>query len=306
VEAKAEESRRVRWSVALPTDDVERGDDLISAAAIAEMAVALEAAGVDACHVTDHPYPSEKWVAAGGHHALDPLVALSFAAAATSRIHLHTNAFVAAYRHPILAAHGIATLDTLSCGRVILGLAGGYLEPEFTALGVDFRHRGSVLDHAVATMKQAWTGLPGVAGGILRPVPVSRPHPPIWFGGNSGKAIHRVIASGQGWMPFPASRSLATAVRTSALESLGDLERAIGELRSAAERAGRLEPIDICCTPFSHPHHRAHLDPERLLEEAAAMESLGVTWLSVRLATPSRTGFLKNVERFANEVLQKR
>ena len=49
-----------------------------------ECAAAAEAAGFDACFVTDHPAPDTKWLAGGGHHALDPFVALSFAAAATS------------------------------------------------------------------------------------------------------------------------------------------------------------------------------------------------------------------------------
>jgi probable F420-dependent oxidoreductase len=292
----------MQWSVALPTDQVERGPDLISAAAISEMAGALEAAGVDACHVTDHPYPPRSWVLAGGHHALDPLVALSFAAAATRRLRLHTNILVAGYRHPILAAHGIATLDALSGGRLILGLAVGYLKEEFAALGVDYRRRGALLDDAVAAMTAAWTGAPGPQGNALRPIPAS--HPPIWFGGNSASAIGRVVGSGQGWLPFPASRALAKQTRTAELADLEDLKRAIGELRAAADKAGRTAPIDICCVPFSHPHHRPLLDPGRLLDEAARMAELGVTWLSVRLPAPSRAGYLENVERFGAEVVR--
>jgi alkanesulfonate monooxygenase SsuD/methylene tetrahydromethanopterin reductase-like flavin-dependent oxidoreductase (luciferase family) len=68
-------------------------------------------------------------VAEGGHHALDPLVVLAVAAAATTRIGLHTNGFVAGYRNPFVAAKGVATLDALSQGRVILGMAAGYLDP---------------------------------------------------------------------------------------------------------------------------------------------------------------------------------
>ncbi|HEY0453144.1 TIGR03619 family F420-dependent LLM class oxidoreductase [Actinophytocola sp.] len=295
----------MRWTIALPTDDVTRGADLISAAAIGEMAAALEAAGVDACHVTDHPYPPGDWVSSGGHHALDPLVALSFAAAATRRIRLHTNIFVAAYRNPVLAAHGLATLDTLSGGRLIVGTAAGYLRPEFDALGIDYRRRGELLDSAVATMKQAWAGEPGPHGNVVRPLPVSRPHPPIWFGGNSTTSIRRAVRSGQGWVPFPASRALARATHTAELADLGDLGCAVAALRAVAAEAGRTEPIDICCTPFSHPHHRAHLQPERLLDEAGRMAELGVTWLSIRLAAPSRAEFLENVERFAAEVVRR-
>jgi len=296
----------VRWSVALPTEQVERGAELISAEAVGEMAAALEAVGVDACHVTDHPYPPASWVAGGGHHALDPLIALSFAAAATRRLKLHTNVYIAAYRQPVLAAHGIATLDALSGGRVIAGLAVGYLEPEFAALGVDYHRRGALLDEAVATMTAAWAGEPGPHGNLLRPTSASRPHPPLWFGGNSASAVRRVVESGQGWLPFPASQGLAKATRTAPMEDVDDLKRAIGELRDAAERAGRTDPIDICCIPFSHPHHRDAFDPPRLVEEARQLAELGVTWLSVRLPAPSRKGYLENVERFGAEVVRAR
>jgi hypothetical protein len=224
----------VRWSVALPTEQVERGPELISAEAISDMAGAIEAAGVDACHVTDHPYPPQSWISSGGHHSLDPLVALSFAA---------------------------------------------------------------------AEMTRAWIGAPGPDGNVLRPAPVSRPHPPIWFGGNSASAIRRVVASGQGWLPFLAPPRLAKAVRTAELADTGDLTRAIGELKAAVDRARRSDPIDICCVPFSHPHHRNRLEPGRLLEEADELAKLGVTWLSVRLPAPSRAGYLENVECFEAEVL---
>ena len=73
----------MRFSLQLPTDRVEQGAEFVSADAIAEMARATEAAGFDACYVTEHPFPSDDWLATGGHHALDPFVALSAAAAAT-------------------------------------------------------------------------------------------------------------------------------------------------------------------------------------------------------------------------------
>ncbi|MCU1646133.1 MAG: class F420-dependent oxidoreductase [Nocardia sp.] len=293
----------MRWTVALPTENVGAGPDLISAAAIGEMAAALEAAGVDACHVTDHPYPPRAWVEAGGHHALDPLIALSFAAAATRRIRLHTNIFVAAYRHPVLAAHSAATLDVLSGGRLILGTGTGYLREEFEALGVDYLRRGAVLEEVITTMQKVWSGELGNEGNVLAPLPVSQPHPPIWFGGNSAVSMRRAVRLGQGWAPFPATRGLAKATRTAALTDVDSLARAIGDMRSFATEIGRSEPIDICVTPFSHPHHRAALEPERLLDEAVQLARLGVTWLSIRLPAPSRAGFLENVAGFATEVV---
>ncbi len=129
----------MRLSLGLETSRSDRPEEFVTAEAIAEMAKAAEAAGFDAVFVTDHPFPDDRWLDGGGHHALDPLVALAFAAAATSTIGLHTNLFVLAYRNPFLSAKGIATLDQLSNGRVILGVGAGYLEPEFAALGSRLR-----------------------------------------------------------------------------------------------------------------------------------------------------------------------
>ena len=81
------------------------------------MARAVERAGFDACHVTDHPFPTKAWLDAGGHHSLDPFVVLAIVGAHTSRLRLHTNAYIPAYRNPFVAAKGAATLDALTGGR---------------------------------------------------------------------------------------------------------------------------------------------------------------------------------------------
>jgi len=301
----------VRYTVALPTDVMRRPGEFDSASAVAEMAAAVEAAGFGACHVTDHPFPPADWVAAGGHHALDPLVALSFAAAATTHLGLHTNVFVAAYRDPFLAAKGVASLDALSGGRVILGVAAGYLEAEFAALGVPFGARGALLDEAIDAMKQAWTGMAVTAdgrgwaarGNAMLPVPASVPHPPIWVGGNSSAAMRRAVARGQGWTPFPASAKVAAATGTAVLADIDALAQRMDELRRLSDEAGRTAPVDVCCTPFTHPHWRDRLDPDVLVDEADRLRAIGVTWLAIRLPSPDRATFLRNVERFGDEVI---
>src|SRR5215472_6828347 len=77
--------------------------------AVREMALALEKAGVDACHITDHPAPDTSWLHANGHDALDPFAALAFVAAATSRLMLHTHVVVLPYRNPFITAKAAAT-----------------------------------------------------------------------------------------------------------------------------------------------------------------------------------------------------
>ena len=148
----------MRVSYGLPTHRVDCGEEFLAPGAIGELAAAAEAAGFGAVYTTDHPFPGDDWLAHGGHHALDPLVALSFAAAATTSVLLHTNLFVLAYRNPFLAAKGIATLDVLSGGRTVVGLGAGYLEPEFAALGADFDGRNDRMDEALAALDAAWTG----------------------------------------------------------------------------------------------------------------------------------------------------
>ena len=76
----------MRYSVGLPVDHVRSPDEFVTGDAIAEMAAAVEAAGLDAVFVTDHPAPDDRWLEGGGHHAQEPLVALAFAAAATRRV----------------------------------------------------------------------------------------------------------------------------------------------------------------------------------------------------------------------------
>ncbi|MCH8283798.1 MAG: LLM class flavin-dependent oxidoreductase, partial [Chloroflexi bacterium] len=126
------------------------GEEFVSAAGVMEVSRAAEAAGFDAVTVTDHPFPEDEWMRSGGHNALDPFVALSFAAAATTRLRLLTSIYVLPYRNPFLAAKSVASLDALSGGRVIFGIAAGYLEPEFEALGVSFDKRNELTDEAIS------------------------------------------------------------------------------------------------------------------------------------------------------------
>lgn len=148
----------VAYSLELPTQRVDAQAEFVTAAAIGEIAREAEACGFAAVHVTDHPAPDAKWLDTGGHHALDPFVALSFAAASTTDIKLLTHVYIAAYRNPFLGAKSIQSLDVLSGGRLILGTAAGYLKPEFRALGIDFDNRGALLDEALDVLTKVLTG----------------------------------------------------------------------------------------------------------------------------------------------------
>jgi probable F420-dependent oxidoreductase len=293
----------MRFALVLPVDRPDPDRTVLNQAALRRMAQAAEQAGFDACSVTDHPAPTRAWLDHGGHLALDPLVALACAGTATTRLRLLTNCYVAPYRHPLLSAKGVATLDSLTDGRVILGLAVGYLEGEFEALDVPFHRRGALLDAAIEQMTRAWTGddLPG--GTVVQPRPATRPHPPLWIGGNSPAALRRAVRAGDGWIPFPAPRRMAEATGTTAMTGIDDLRARIAEARELAEAAGRPRPLDICFTPFTHPHWRETCDPAVFVDEARELAAAGVTWLSFHLPAPSLDAFCDNVASFGEEAL---
>ena len=264
--------------------------------ALMTCALAIESAGFDACFVTDHPYPSREWLATGGHETLDPFVALSFAAASTRRLRLHTNCLIPAYRNPYLTAKSVASLDACSRGRVILGVAVGYLEPEFAGLGVPFADRAQRLEDSLSAMKQAWANQ--TPDNIVTPACVQQPHPPIWAGGNSAAAIRRAIAHGDGWSPFPATPRTAAAVDTASITDTAMLANAIVRLNELSAEAGRADALDVCFTPFSHPGHKDIVDPEAFVAEAHELAGIGVTWLAFHLPSPSVAEFCDTVAAF--------
>ena len=279
----------MRFSLELP---------IASPDGIMTCASAIEAAGFDACFVTDHPFPSREWLATGGHATVDPFVALSFAAAATQTLRLHTNCLIPAYRNPFVTAKSIATLDACSGGRVILGVAVGYLQPEFEGLGVPYDERAGRLDEALRAMKQAWTD--ATPRNIVTPRCVQQPHPPIWVGGNSAAAIRRAVAHGDGWSPFPATPRTAAAVDTAAISDVSTLAAAIARYHALADEAGRQQPLDVCFTPFTHPGHKDVVDPPALLAEARDLAGIGVTWLAFHLPAPSVDEFCATVMMFGD------
>ena len=285
----------MKFSVQLPTDRID-------GAGVGEVARAAEQAGFEACYVTDHPLPDDRWLASGGHHALDPFVALSFAAAATATLRVQTHVLVLPYRNPLLVAHAAASLDALSGGRLILGVAAGYLAGEFRALGVDPERRNQLLDEGIDALRRAWSG--AIEGHTMRPQPAQPSGPPIWVGGNSRRAIRRAVERGDGWLPFPSPARSARFLRTAALENTDQLADRIAYARDYAGEIGREKPLEICFTPFELAMtQRQALDPAQLCERFRALGELGVGWLTVSPAGDSQDDYLKQVEAFGRDVI---
>jgi probable F420-dependent oxidoreductase len=310
----AEEGGVVRISFGLPTSRVDRLDEFVSGAAVTEICQAVEAAGFDAVFVTEHPIPEQRWMETGGHHALDPFVALSFAAAATTTLRLQTHLCVLPYRNPFLTAKAVASLDVLSGGRVTLGVGAGYLEPEFDALGVDFAERNELTDEAIVTIKAAWSGtvvaIEGrhfrAIGNVALPTPVQSPNPPIWIGGNSRRAIRRAVELADGWAPMPNAQATAARRRSPALETLRELEQRIDYAAEHAERVGRRSPLTIALSLGGLEMSLSDASGEdRLVEIAERLAAVGVTYLyggSLRPAD-TRAGLLREVTRLGESLV---
>lgn len=178
-----------------------------SGEAMRQAAVLAEELGYSDVWVSDHvavptgaDYPPSAYV-------FEPLVALTWVAAYTKRVGLGTTVLVLPMRNPLIVAKMVASLDHLSGGRVILGIAAGWLEAEFNALGVPFAERGQRTDEAIDIMRRVWTDdhitadypVHNAHFVSMRTKPQPQRHLPLWIGGHADVALRRAIAVGDGW-----------------------------------------------------------------------------------------------------------
>jgi len=215
---------------------------------VARMAAMVESAGFDSIWTSDHVvFPrdvrSRYPFAADGRITwpvdvdyLEPVVALSAMTSVTAKAELGTSVLILPTRNPILFAKQAACVDTISGGRLVLGVGVGWLREEFEALGADFEARGAVLDEWINVARRCWTGTVepfegrfyGLAEAIYcRPTPARRV--PVLIGGMSRHAQERAGRIADGWL---------------AQYSLDDLSESgiadgLAVLREAATRAGR-------------------------------------------------------------------
>ncbi len=165
---------------------------------------------------------------------LDPLICLSFAAAATSTIRIATGVLLLAEHNPVVVAKKAATLDVLSGGRFVLGVGAGWSSEEFAALGVPFARRGARTREYVDAMRTIWRqDVASFEGEFVRfdairvnPKPLDRKAIPVVLGGNSDTALRRVARWGDGWYGFY-------------LDSTADAAERVSYLRTCCDEAGR-------------------------------------------------------------------
>ena len=305
----------MRYAITHPIISHPYNPQLVSGSGVAEVAAAAEAAGFSGFGFTDHPAPSQRWLEAGGHDALDPFVAMGFAAARTTTLRLIPNIVVLPYRNPFVVAKAGATLDLLSGGRFTLAVGAGYLKREFASLGVDFDERNELFDEALAVIRAIWTtddvtfeGRHFTARGITaHPLPTSRPHPPIWIGGNTGRARRRVAAHGDGWCPFAAPAQLANTAGTAAMDTIERLRDGVDDLRRRLDAAGRdWTSVDVSFNNFAGGSPgQPDFNADAYLTGLDKLAAIGVTWVQVALPGDSLDHTLEAIASFGEQVIAK-
>jgi probable F420-dependent oxidoreductase len=259
--------------------------------AAARVGRAAEAAGFESLWVADHvvlpdpPVPGRPM--APDQRLLDPIVALTFLAAHTTRIRLATGVIILPQRQALVLAKQLASLDVLSNGRLIFGLGVGWCEPEMRSVGAPFADRGRVADDYLAAMRAVWTQPkplyrgPYVSfdGVQAMPRPVQTPTPEIVVGGRTTPAFRRAVTQGHGWYGF--------GLDVSETQKLVEGLRETGKKHSRPAGLGRLE---ISVTPPGYDV------PDKATRDAYA--ALGVDRLILR---PRPDMDADALERFALE-----
>lgn len=225
-------------------------------------------------HVVMIDGPSSRYpYSADGHIAvpstadwIDPMIGLSFVAAATSTIRIATGVLLLPEHNPVVIAKQAATLDTLSGGRLTLGVGIGWSREEFDALGVPFARRAARTKEYVAAMRMLWReDVSSFSGEFVHfdsvrvnPQPARNGQVPVVLGGNSDSALQRVAAWGDGWYGF--------------------------NLDGVADVADRLTHLDAQCQNCGRDRSDLHLavalrNPQ--VSDIAALTDLGVDELVI-------------------------
>ncbi|WP_134667744.1 MULTISPECIES: LLM class F420-dependent oxidoreductase [unclassified Amycolatopsis] len=211
----------------------------------------------------------------------DPLATFGYLAARTSRIRLATQVLVLGYHHPLEIAKRYGTLDTVSGGRLVLGLGVGSLREEFDLLGAPFEQRGERADDALRALRAALSQrLPEYHGPhydfarmIVEPHAVQA-KVPLWIGGRTKRSLRRAVELADGWVPFGLS--------------LEDLRRMLGTVALP-------EGFQVVLSPGRPLDPGAGSCRERL----ARVVEAGATTVSARIAAHSADHYREQLEALA-------
>jgi len=251
---------------------------------VIRLAKAIEDIGFDQLDMFDHVimgYPTDSRPAPmypPEMPIMEAFMMLAYVAAVTSRIGLGTEVLVLPQRQPVLVAKQISTLDTLSEGRVRLGIGVGWQESEFDALEEDFGNRGVRMNEAIDLLRACWAeervdyqGTHYSATAMaMEPKPPQGAALPIWIGGTADRALKRIGEKGDGW--------LATAIIKP-----DTARRLVDTIAGYAEAAGRnpagiglQQMLDV--PPQGERGRNFYKDLDQVAERALAVQEMGFGW----------------------------
>jgi len=282
----------VRLSIEFPSVAYREGPT-----AVANLARAIEEIGYDQLDMFDHVlmgYPTDTRKAPmypPQMPILEALVTLSYVAAVTKTIGLGTEVLVLPQRQPTLVAKQISTLDTLSGGRVRLGVGVGWQESEYEALGENFRNRGKRMDEAIAILRSYWRDEKidyhgehyTIDAMAMEPKSPQGEHLPIWIGGNVERALQRVGELGDGW--------LATAI-----EDVAVAKRCQEKIVRYAEAANR-DPSAIGMQmmldvpPRDEAGKKFYTEVDNVIRRAELAAEAGFEWGALNATAMFQAGF---------------
>ncbi len=260
-----------------------------------------------------YPYTADgKFLSKGD--ALETLTTMAYIAGATEKIRMVSSVMIVPHRNPILTAKALATIDVLSGGRVTVGVGVGWFREEFEALHTaDFDKRGAVTNEYLEIFKKLWTQSPVAHQGEFysfealhcEPLPIQKPHPPIWIGGHSRPALRRAARYGDGWHPVGA-------VAASPLPP-EEMRQKLDELKRLTEEAGR--DFDKLTISFKAPLYEPDMkevagerrrftgSPEQVADDIREYESLGISELIFDFRGDTIDASMEGMERFAKELM---
>jgi F420-dependent oxidoreductase-like protein len=231
---------------------------------LTEIAQAAESAGFESLWVMDHLFQLPADTGWGGPEEpmLEAYATLGFLAGVTSRLRLGALVGCAVFREPGLLVKTATTVDVLSGGRLTLGIGAGWYEREARGLGIhwpDRRERFARLEEALRIAHQLWADdrasfagrFTTLAEPIIRPQPVSRPHPPIMVGGNGERRTLRLVARYGDACNFLVLEPEEIRAKLAVLRAhCDDLGRDVREIEITALdevdlRPGRMTPADV-------------------------------------------------------------
>ncbi len=254
---------------------------------------ALEERGFESLWVVEHthipasretPYPLGGDLPSIYWEAYEPLTYLAQAAAVTQRLSVGTGVLLAAQHHPIALAKRLASLDSLTDGRVLLGVGGGWLAEEMRNHGFDFKDRWAILREHILAMKQCWTQKNAEFHGKfvnfgpawVEPKPSRTGGPPVLIGATSSYAMKRIAEYADGWYPI----------------LLPDFDQKLGELKHhMADRGRSMSELDI--TVLTQPGDRKAIE---------TLRDKGVNRVVLSLPTVGRDEALKVLDGYASVV----